>query len=204
MANVDGAPERATQGIEADTLDAMDGDRVRFEHTGNPLFAWQAWASWRALNRKHARERVIPLPMPEWVGVCLDGSVARLLILASGHAFYGTGATTGQPAQAGGCVLPPRHREPRITPGEAMKRVPAALGLIDKRWNAFRRLQELNSQEIDEMSVELYKGTEPRVGDGRAFEMLCEDKGVGDVRDLRRRVARARKARGVKLVQYIL
>jgi hypothetical protein len=68
MADVDGAPERAVHGIEADTLDAIEGDRVRFENTGNPLFAWQAWASWRTLNRKHARERVIPLPMPDGWG----------------------------------------------------------------------------------------------------------------------------------------
>lgn len=197
MADVDGARERARQGIEADTLDAMEGDRVRYENTGNSLFAWQAWASWRTLNRKHARERVIPLPMPEWVGNCLDRSAGRLLILANGHNFSGTGATTGKPAQAGGGVRQPRHREPRITPGEAMKRVPAALGLIDKRWNAFRHLRKLNSQEVDEMSVELYKGTEPRAGDARAFAMLREDKGVGDVRDLRRQIANARKARGV-------
>ena len=82
-----------------------------------------------------------------------------------------------------------------------MKRVPAALGLIDKRWNAFRHLRDLNSQEIDEMSVELYKGTDPRVGDGEAFEVLRKEKGLTDGRDLRRRIAKARKARGLRPVR---
>ena len=178
----------------------MDGDRVRFENTGNPLFAWQAWASWRTLNRKRARERVIPLPMPEWVGDCLDRSAGRTLILANGHDFDGTGATTGKPAQAGSGVRQPRHREPRITPGEAMKRVPAALGLIDKRWNAFRHLHELNSQEVDEMSVELYKGTEPRAAmDGRS--RCCAKIRGWATCAIFAAVRKARKARGVRPVR---
>ena len=82
-----------------------------------------------------------------------------------------------------------------------MKRVAAALGLIDKRWNAFRQLRDLDSQEIDEMSVELYKGTDPRVSDTRAFAMLREDKGGADERDLRRRIAKARAARGIGLAR---
>ena len=78
-----------------------------------------------------------------------------------------------------------------------MKEVPAALGLVHKRWNAFKHKRALDGQEFDEMSVDLYKETEPRVGDGRALEMLRKEKGLSDGRELRRRIAKARKARGV-------
>ncbi len=201
MAEMDEAPERARQAIEADTLDAIDGDRVRFENTGNPLFAWQALVSWRSLNRNRTRAQVAPLPMPGWVEDYLDRAGPRIMRLAHGHDFERAVTVTRGSTQVGARGREPRRGEPRITPAEAMKRVPAALGLIDKRWNAFRHLCDLNSQEIDEISVELYKGTDPRVTDTRAFAMLREDKGVGDERDVRRRIAKARAARGVRPVR---
>jgi hypothetical protein len=177
MVDVDEAPERAAQGIEDATLDAIDGDRARFENTGNPLFAWQALASWIDVNRSRASDQVAPLPIPDWIAGYLRHTSTRILGLANGRDFDGPDGLTRNPARAGNRVGQPRRDVPRVTPGEAMRRVPAALGLIHKRWNAFKHLRELNSQEIDEMSVELYKETEPRVGDGRAFEMLREDKG---------------------------
>lgn len=169
MVNIDGAAKRSRQGIEADTLDAMDGDRVRFENTSNPLFARQALTSWIGLNWGHASAEVVPLPMPDWVAGYLRRVAGRILGLANGRDFDGTVGLTRKPAPAGSDDRQPRPGKPRITPGQAVKRLPTALGLIDKRWSAFRHLRELNSQEIDEMSVHRYKETGSRVAmDGRS------------------------------------
>ena len=197
MPDIGQAPDRVRQVLEDATLDAIDGDRARFEHTRNPLFAWQALASWIDVNRSRASDGVAPLSIPGWVASYLRHTSARILNLANGRDFDGrAGLARNRPPEGNG-VEQPRRDAPRLTPGEAMKEVPAALGLVHKRWNAFKHKRALDGQEFDEMSVDLYKETEPRVGDGRALEMLRKEKGLSDGRELRRRIAKARKARGV-------
>ena len=114
MAEMDEASERARQAIESDTLDAMDGDRVRFENTGDPLFAWQALVTWRSLNRNRARTQVAPLPMPGWVEDYLDCAAPRIMRLAHGHDFEGR---------------PPLREHPHRSVRRAESRIVATLGL---------------------------------------------------------------------------
>ena len=201
MPDIGQAPDGVRQVLEEATLEAIDGDRARFENTRNPLFAWQALASWIDVNRSRASDGVAPLSIPGWVASYLRHTSARILNLANGRDFDGrAGLARNRPPEVNG-VEQPRRDAPRVTPGEAIKEVPAALGLVHKRWNAFKHKRTLDSQEFDEMSVDLYKETDTRVGDGRALEMLCEDKDVVDVRDLRRRIAKAREARGLRQVR---
>jgi hypothetical protein len=198
MPDICQGPERVRIVLEEATLDAIDGDRARFENTRNPLFAWQALASWIAVNRTRAGHEIAPLPIPEWVVGYLSHTFARILNLANGCDYDGrAGLTRNRPPEGNG-VTQPRRDAPRVTPEEAMKEVPAALGLVHKRWNAFKHKRALDSQEFDEMSVDLYKETDTRVSDRRAFEMLRENKGMVQVRYLRRRIAKAREARGVE------
>ena len=198
MPDIGQAPDGVRQVLEEATLEAIDGDRARFENTRNPLFAWQALASWIDVNRSRASDGVAPLSIPGWVASYLRHTSARILNLANGRDFDGrAGLGRNRPPEGNG-VEQPRRDAPRVTPGEAIKEVPAALGLVHKRWNAFKHKRALDSQEFDEMSVDLYKETDTRVSDRRAFEMLRENKGMVQVRYLRRRIAKAREARGVE------
>jgi hypothetical protein len=198
MVDDEGADDRPKQLIEADTLDAIEGDQARFENTGNPLFAWQALQSWLVLNRARAGSDIASIPMPDWLAGYLLPTSIRMVGLANGRDFAEKSPLTRKPEPAPSQDRQRRGRAPRLTPTEAVRRVPHALGLVRERWNAFRHMRQLNAQETDEISVALYKAAAPRAGDGKAFEMLSEDTGVADERELRRRIAKARKARGVK------
>ena len=196
MPDIGQTPERVKQMLEDATLEAIDGDRARFENTGNPLFAWQALESWIDVNRSRAGAMVAPLPIPEWVAGYFRHTSTRILALANGLDFDGSGVLPRKPAPTGNGVDQPRPDVPPVKPGAAIRRVPAALGLVHKRWNAFKHKRALDSQEVDEMTVDFYKETEPRMGDERVLNMLYKERGRGDVREIRRRIARARKARG--------
>src|ERR1700679_2025139 len=113
MPDIGQAPNRVRQVLEDATLDAIGGDRARFENTGNPLFAWQALASWIDVNRSRASDGAAPLPIPGWGASYLRHTSARILNLANGCDFdERPGLTRNRPPEGNG-VEQPRRDAPR-------------------------------------------------------------------------------------------
>jgi hypothetical protein len=70
--------------LEAATLDAMEVDRDRYDHTKNPLIIWQALNTWFTLNHHRALAGRAPLPVPEWIAGYLCVVARRMTDLANG------------------------------------------------------------------------------------------------------------------------
>jgi hypothetical protein len=91
-----------------------------------------------------------------------------------------------------------------LTPGKASNRVPAAMRLVRKGWNAFEHLSSRRSQEIDALSMQAYRW-ENTVE--KACNMILDDHGVRaqargvmpevtDARSVKRRNARLKQGKG--------
>jgi hypothetical protein len=143
--------------LEASTLDAMEVDRDRYDHTKNPLIIWQALNTWFTLNHHRALARKAPLPMPEWIASYLCVVARRITDLANGLDYQEAPEPYGALPRAQESVQRAKSRVQTLTPDKASNRVPAALGLVRKGWNAFERLSSRRSKEIDALSTEGYR-----------------------------------------------
>jgi hypothetical protein len=57
----------------------IEAARMRYELTGNALFAWDGWRHARALQALTPPRGVREVPIPDWILDYLDGCAARLL-----------------------------------------------------------------------------------------------------------------------------
>jgi hypothetical protein len=160
MAERSSADERLRRAIEADTVAAIEGDRVRYERSGNPLIAWMALNSWFLLNQSRAEGNEECTPLPEWLGKYLQIIATRLADLAKRLDYRETPEPYGTLPRTAASFQQADNRKPKFTPNEAKQKVPAALGLVRPGWNAFERLAALRSLEVDELTREVYRDPE--------------------------------------------
>lgn len=184
------------------TLEAIENERVRYERTKNSLLVWIALHRWFVLNRRLAQAQRASFPMPEWILCWLDIAATRMSDLADGRTYRQAPVPYGELPRTQKSLQLAKRRKHILTPDEARDQALHALGIIRVGWNAFARYNALCSQEIDQISVDLYRETHTAA---HAHEMVLDDheatakrKGVDnkvtDARSVSRRIAKVRLA----------
>ena len=193
---------------EQETREAIEENRVRYEATSNPLYAWNALAALFALNRVRRRAGQDAVPLPHWCEEYLGIVARRLADLAEGLDFREAPEPFGRLPRTAEALQRTHRRKRTVRPDRAREQVPSALGLAKKGWNAFERVQALREKEVDELGVELFR-TVGGKGEGEAVEMLLDEHGeraerqgaepdISDARSARKRISEARRARRPK------
>jgi hypothetical protein len=193
---------------EQETREAIEENRVRYEATRNPLYAWQALAALFALNRLRRRAGQDAMPLPHWCEEYLGIIARRLADLAEGLDFREAPQPFGRLPRTAEALQRTHRRRRTVPPDRAREQVPAALGLVRKGWNAFERAQALREKELDELGAELFRMVGGK-GEAEAVEMLLDEHGeraerqgtepaISGVRSARKRIAEARRARRPK------
>jgi hypothetical protein len=201
-----GARLRRAWKLEAQ--EALEAQLARYKNTKNPLFAFKALDQWFMLNRARAADREKPVPMPDSVSAYLMVVARRMRDLAGGFDYriapepFGVLPRTMDTLDQ---VRSRRGSEAPLPPDRARDLALDAFELTRAGWNAFERAYSLNKYEGDELAVEALQIVGGKK-EGEAFELLLadyqgaaekvgSDPEVTDVRGLRKRIRKARRAR---------
>jgi hypothetical protein len=202
--------ERFRRALEADTLDAIEGHRTRFEATGNPLYVWRALQDWSNVNRERRRVRQPPVHMPDWCALQIAVYAHRLVDLSRGRDFRLAPRPVGQGERTPEAEKAHRDRGPTLKPQEARRLLAVALDMTSGRGRgAFAEIRSLDAADLDRLARQLYREAEgkidldtgrvvpvgKRIGEGEAVEMLAEDHGFADARSARKRLSPGKRKR---------
>jgi hypothetical protein len=180
----------------------LEGMRLHWVNTGNPLYVWQAIGLCFTTGARRTQTMTgsmppppgsDPYPLPAW---CLEylGTVAvRVDALMQGKDFRRMPMPFGGAEPTQGNWQQMVDAQPTLNTTEAAEMMSHATGIVRSGWNAFDRLAELQEMEFDEFSDESlrFEGKSAR----EAMNILLQESGVNDERAMRRRIVKARSAR---------
>ena len=200
------------------TRQQIDELGLRYRNTKNPVYAWRAINLVRLINRAHRHLSMARMELPDWVLRYLSNVARRICDLASGIDYREA------PPPFGEWSVDPREpwdkvvdrinsREKTLSHGTAMKQVLSALELQRRGKNMFAIVEDLQKAELTESYIEMLMLT-VGVSQEEAIAMFIDPdppdlkrafiKGaqksdptffVADERGVKKRLARARKAR---------
>ena len=200
------------------TRQSIDELRLRYINTNNPVYAWRAVNLVRMLNQADPRHTGGRMELPDWVRNYLSIAARRICDLADGMDYREAPAPFGEwpvdPVEPWDKVVKRvNSRKKTLSPGAAMKMVLSALELQRQGSNMFAVAEDLRRAELTESYAEMLMLTEGLsqeeaigkfVDHALPEEQRLHIKGgqtidpsfyVADARGVKKRLARARKAR---------
>lgn len=199
--------KRMREALEADSLDYIEGCRLRAENEENTLYVWRALQQWFAINTKRQHAGIEPMPMPSWCMSWLAIFATRLTDLSHGLDFREAPVPYGDLQwknvdEHRAAVERARNRPEDFKP--TARDVSEAFGLTRQGKNAFADARRLTECALDDLAYRVFQQAGGGVGvtNEAAIEMIAGDHAEaktptrlasGD-RGIRKRIAKARKA----------
>jgi hypothetical protein len=165
-----------------------DDDEEIFRRLRNPVIAWSAIAECIATADPPGS-----VNLPLWCAEYLEGVAVGILRLAAGHDYDPRATSRAKGAVKAGSSETWGH----LTPDDAMRMVPRALGLRRDGWSAFQAWRTFLERQLDFEVVHDLR-TRHGLSAAETERRLAERRGLSDERAARRRLADARRAVGLK------
>lgn len=163
----------------------LDQLNKQYAATRNPLYVWEAV--------RHCHHPNHPQPYPEWVRTYLHATAEDLCAL--GMLRNPNTYPVRQPAESEDQHFA-RYRqwlaEPDLKPRVALSLTARALGLVRDGWNAFQRFHANAGDRSTALDFDLRHDQTKQ----QALDKIMLERGLGEERSARRRIARGRKLLG--------
>lgn len=175
----------------------LENCRRAFVETGNPIYFWDAIQHCSHMSRLEINDSVFRASLPDWCLKHIQTLAFQILNLAQGLDETIQPEPDGDDPEGWGKSFDEWHRNPTLTFQDAVDRLPSRLGFTRPGWNAFadykRALERFTREVFIAYDYKVHRAA--GLSQAQAFDLISEDHGISDERNLRRIISRFRWAR---------